>query len=224
MRISEVKITDIANHIKKIIILIGGQTTQSEAEFNYTVTAYKQIFANYTMQEIEYAIELVLKGTINYDLRLYDKPFSVSFIGGLMQKYVDWRRTEADYQKAKQNDDDQKTPEQIYHQMKTASLRAFEKYKKGDDEECRFYIYNWLYKNGFINPTQELWDKYYEEAKYELEKDLALEQSRYRRNKNDMKNIIEIFNNNNKRVDKTKEIALKEYFNDLIQSNINLKI
>ena len=115
----------------------------------------------------------------------------------------------------------EKTPEQIYKQMRTATINAFNLFKDGDKSDCRFYIYDWLNKNKFYEPSLEMKKKSMIEAENELL--YELDQQKLIAIPSKVKELVNSFENDKQiKINRAKEWVLIEFFNSLVETETNL--
>jgi len=201
---------------------ISGNSIPTDFEFEHLIKMYKIAFINHTLAEIDLAFDLALCGSIEYELNLYDKIFSVAFVSGLMNKYKEWKSTNTDYTKSKNKELPEKSEDEIYAYMKSAVINCFNEYKAGNPEFVKFHIYDWLDKNGFINTAVERKREFFGLAKIQLneemkhEKNLAISPSETSR-------IIDSYSGQTKQVNRAKELNLKDFFDGLIEMEIDIK-
>jgi len=113
----------------------------------------------------------------------------------------------------------EKTPEEIHAYMKAATIRRFNEYKQGVDT-IHFSIYDFLDKNKIINITPEVKRKTMEIVKMDVERELRentiLTFSKY-------KELSERISNPTTLINRSKEINLKNYFDELIKKDIKIE-
>ena len=148
--------------LKKIFVLLGiGETNMpTQMEFDFLAKKVRETFRMYTMKDIELAIDLVNEDKINYNLNLYDKPFSIPFLAGLMKKYKDYRNKNKDYLNALRPQDEAPEPskEQIMEEMKAGVLELYENVKNNTAtfDDYYWYYYNYLERDlGIIKLTYQ---------------------------------------------------------------------
>lgn len=214
---------NVADHIKRMYILIGIPSSKipDQLEFDFLLRSYKTAFAKYSLKEIEYAFELAVNGTINYDLKLYDSSFSVVYVSGLMKKYAEWKRNEFDFKKATQKALPEISEADKFAKMKASSLKAFDDFKAGDVSGVGFYIYNFLNDLGIIDPSPEKKHSAIREAEKNRRSELNANKG-YVSNRR-FKELTESFENTDSlTVNRAKEINLRQFFSDLIEMDDEL--
>jgi len=195
----------------------------TENEFQFLIKSYSSTFKMWSIKEIEHAVELTLNGTIQSDLKLYGNQFSMVLISDVISKYKEWRKNESDYKKLrKPMPEKEKTPEEIYQIMRNAALKAFELFKEGDQSDCKHYIFDWLNRNKFLEPTPERKRESMRQAENELL--YELEQKKVLVAPSQAKILMKAFEDDKQvKINRAKEWVLIEFFKALKETDSQLK-
>jgi hypothetical protein len=140
-KISDSTESEVMTLLKYIFAFVGLKDYPFEEEFLILSKATKRLLFNFTSKEITYAFDLAIKGTIQYDLNLYDKSFSIVYLSGLMNEYEKYRASvNAKYKKLLEEIETQeKAPSQEeikllnYKAAKEGCIDLFSKIKSGKD-------------------------------------------------------------------------------------------
>lgn len=217
-------VKNISDHLKRLFIVLGLSERQipNEIEYGILLNTYKTFFSEYSIKEIEYAIELSIKDKIQVELNLYDKPFSVVHISNIMKKYKAWRNENSDFKnnRALLAAPPEKTPDEIWNIMAAAAIKSFNNYKEGNPENIKSHIYDWLDENKIINISKELKWEAVKKAKgmlgNEAESKMDFPIYKYR-------SIVKMYSSESVEISRAKEILLKDYYNGLIEFEENLQ-
>jgi len=143
-------IITIKNFLKKLFVVIGVSKANmpTQVEFDFLADKIRTTFRNYTLADIELAFDLAIEDKINYNLNLFDKPFSIQFLSGLMKKYKEYRNKSKEYLAALEPPKEEIIPskEDVMEDMKRGVLELFEGLKDGTAtfDDCYWYYYNYL--------------------------------------------------------------------------------
>lgn len=221
-KIIDESLQNIAAHIKRIFMILGisGNNVPQDLEFDFLVRTYKLSFSQFTLKEIELAFKLAINLTIEYNLNLYDKMFSVVYVSDLMKRYTDYKRQSTEYQKSRVEFIPEKSEAEIYAIMKTAALDSFTEYKKGNPEYVKFYIYDWLNRNEILVPTLERKKTAMIRAKEQIEAELNSKKGLISRSR--LIDLERMLLGEGVQIARAKELNLKEFFDDMIETGTEL--
>lgn len=98
-RISGCNREELAQMFRRLMVLIGasGVNVPTELEASLLIESAPIILGKWTTDDVITAFTLALKGDFEAELRLFDKPFSLMYVSGVMKAYDEFKR-EALYQ------------------------------------------------------------------------------------------------------------------------------
>lgn len=214
-KLPAVKIEEVKAHLKRMWVLLGLNLSNypEQVEFDYLSAKYREIYARYSIRDIELAVDLALNGSIDQKLNLYDKPFSPAFFSPLMIKFTEYRRQESRQQSA--INEEEKTAFEIWEIKADAVLNLWDKFAAGltDIADFNWFNYNFLsHTCKILQPSKEQIQAAEIKAKSLL--DIEVEAINRHRKNMFIRTIREAAGTNSIK-DKAKEIILFNYFTEL---------
>jgi len=206
-RIKEVptqKITTMINRIVMIAGLPGNAIPEDSTSFphaTYLVKMIRELFGNYTPEEVVHAFKLAVKGTIKADLKTYGAMLSTEYIGAVMRSYAEYKsaiKNENRHKLISSNTDEVKTDITDDEKRKLAQdsfMLAYEQYyQKGIIANYGDTTYNFMVRNKMFSPDiteKSVMNESIKEAKAELE--TKREQTVYSAERTRLKDMISMF-------------------------------
>lgn len=223
-RLDQCKHGEIVKLLQELLVLIGAGDSNipEKPEIAYLAQTAPFVIGKWTLAEIRHAFFLAMKGEIEYNLNLYDKPLSIMYISNLMKVYAAYRG-DAQF-KATRNEPEAAIPPSDadrYKLMKDFALRSFDNHCKGAATwaDYPFTLYKWLEKIGVLKQSPELIGKFEAMAFVLVKSEMADEA--YTK---DLRTMIEALTPGNSSVQaKTYEFLLKLFFDDLVRQGEKLE-
>ena len=230
----EPKINNVpVDHIKQILryifglIGLSGDKFPDEGEKVIIIDYIKKEMARYSLMDLKLAFTLYVQQKLDYRDAHYSK-FSVLFLENVIQSYQRYRVSLNIFQKT-ELPQPEPTPDEIEEIHKQSTLLKFNNYiKTGIISDPGNASYNWLDKNGFIKFSVERKKIIFQQAQTEIIKEKSKqlqceilgEGYKLKSIKNE---IAEIREGGDPAVIAAKKLALKEYFNDIIEIGTTLQ-
>lgn len=190
-KISDEDSVNITLFMKKLFVLLGLSSinTPTQQQFDMLRAAMVSVLGDFTLSEILYAVDLALKGEIEYDLNLYNKPFSIPFLSGLMNKYKNLR-ADVIIKNRSLEPGDALSDDEKDKIMDDAIERYIDQYKSGNKPNIMtWHYYDYLEKKGLINLSIDQKGEYMAKAKdisykksNNLSREIGLVGSKFERN------------------------------------------
>lgn len=232
-RLGNVRSQDINTFLLKIYFLLGISEANRPDLTNQKllIDLFRVEFNDYTLKEIELAFTLARKGMIDYNLKLYDRPFSIQFVADLMIVYRRYRNDHNDYKNyIKLPEETEPTEQEIFIKMRKMVLSTFEKFKKNNDDirEITYTDYNFIERYSFLfSPNLEQKQKAMNEASISI----ANEDNESKKWSIATKGIIaatrdkaQNLDNKQRVVNRAKELIVIDYFKNLIEMDMDLEL
>ncbi len=156
--------------LKNLFVLIGlsNANTPTQQQFEVLRAAFRQVLGTFTIKEVMLAVEMSLKGQIDYELNLYGKPFSVQFIAKLMLLYKKKRspvRLKMQADKRELESEVKLSQDEKDSIMDNAIAIYINDYMSGNiPEKQTFHYYDHLVEKGKINLSPDEKNKLMEDA------------------------------------------------------------
>lgn len=191
--------------------MVGQRELPNEVGIKILIDYIKGSLWRFTPSEFKLAFTLLADGKLDIDREHYQS-FSTMFLGKVMEAYSHFR---FNYLQSETSDIGfNPTKEEIYKYMKGRCLIAFQEYK----EKKRIIDfgnskYRFLVDQGILKFSNERWEKMILQAKKELDKETS--------ESGNLRYVLKRFDDFDTDI-VAKEIALKIFFDDLIEMGIEL--
>jgi hypothetical protein len=228
MRIYEAGTEKIKEIIRYLLVMIGfpPEKYPDKTEILVLVDYMMKELRSFSLMDVKIAFTLYVQQRLDFKGSHYNK-FSILFLENIMQSYNRYR-VNLNIKNDTPVDQPEPDAEQIEQINREATLLKFKNYiETGTISDPGNASYNWLDKKGFIRFSIERKKAIFEEAKKQaisekssqLGKELLHEGNNVKQIK---KEISAIRENGDPAVIAAKKMALKEYFNDLIEIDARL--
>lgn len=186
------------------------------------------VYSDLTLEEIYKAFELERYGLYGVKTEHYQQ-FNADYVSNVLQKFKKWRQ-EARMQHNISADQKSEPKVELSEQekrdlMDKAIIRSFDEYLANSEISIPCgHIFDELYERKMF-PENTDYQKKYQIAKFQIEKELKSEKSPHRQERLKIKEAIEsLGNTNNEKVlARAKMLVLKEYFDSLKEINAHVK-
>jgi len=169
----------IRKMLLRLFLKIGLKELPNEAEKQVLVDGVKKILKNYTVEDIENAFDAAMLGTIQFDLRLYDRTFCIVFLSDLMRVYESYRSATMikymtaieEAKRSEESPSEEVRKRRNYESVKKGCLDLFDKCKKCAVPICDIDVspkncrYEFLTSLGLFNYSQSQVDDFRTKAK-----------------------------------------------------------
>ena len=174
------------------------------------------VIGKWTTEEVINAFTLALAGEIDAELKLYDKPFSLLYVGNVMKVYethkrealARWNREQGQLPEAKP------TEQEITALMQRHAIQSYEAHcsGKGSWNTYNSALYDWLHRIGAISFAPGR----IEAAEREAERIVRTEIVQDYGIGGEMRKLLDGLNAESSRVQsKAKELLLRGFFDDM---------
>lgn len=226
-KIKDKGLSDIGKFVNKLEVLLGVKD-MSDAEYVTLSAKLRDTWPEMSYEDIELAIDLVNKGEFEYDLELYGKALSITFISGLIKKYKAYKQSHPDFKKiislpAKT----EPTENEQYQVLKNGIIELWEKFSKGEDifHELKWYFYSTLDKYcDLFNPSQESKLEAMERAKPLTEAKLKADREKAMIAKGYVAAAMPTRPKESQVKDKAKELLMVDFFKGLKEMDMELEL
>ena len=225
--ITSVTIKDATNKEIRMMLLyitkmVGVVNVPSESEEIVLLDYVHSSLSKFTLDEFKLAFKLYCDGQLDTDREHFQKISSL-YLGRIMESYVRWRYRFTN--KGTEETTTKPTPEEHEKNMKEGCIRLFERYKRTKeiiDFGCIHYKY--LRRNKFIKLTDDDIERIQDQALGVLR---IRESEKGRDGMREIKDSLKNFNpdseeNKLRLLDICMEIALKEYFDEMLENEITM--
>jgi len=190
-------------------------------------------FSDLTVEEIYKAFELERYGELGEKTKHYDT-FNADYVSDVLRKYKLWRQNvrmanNLPLLNSKVEESVELSEEEKDRITRNGIVSAFNDYREnGELPTPNFWIFDYLYEKGIINkdtPEKQaefarIWSKAEEEIKAEITAKKSLKREEQRSNRQILEEIAN--GKSNLVILRSKKIAVRDFFNDLVLNNKNL--
>jgi hypothetical protein len=217
-RITACSREELAQMFRRLMVLIGaaGVNIPTDIEASFLLESAPQVIGKYTTDEVLTAFTLAIKGDIQAELTLYDKPFNLKYVGDVMKAYDEFKK-EAMYQHRKHQ------PELPAHvpsraeldaQMRVEALECYRLHCEGRGNWSNYHppLYDYLTRLNVVLFAPER----IERAKVEAMRIIRSEAAITPQYTQTMQELLKKLTPEDSRVErKAKEMLLREFFEEL---------
>ena len=127
---SDADIVDTVHMLRRFYAKMGIMEIPDDEILLVLIDSIRSVIGNWRISEVEYAFDLGLKGTVDIDTNLYNKPLNIVFLSNLMNAYRVFIRPAI--QKQKNTVKERVYTDQEKEEIKINNIKgSFDFYKKG---------------------------------------------------------------------------------------------
>lgn len=217
-RIASCNREELAQMFRRLMVLIGasGVNVPFEVEASLLIESAPIILGKWTTDDVITAFTLALKGEIEAELRLFDKPFSLMYVSGVMKAYDDFKR-EALYQHHKHQPElpvHVPTRAELDAKMRDEALECYRLHCEGRGNWSNYHppLFDYLQRHGVLNFSPARIEKANKEAFAAVRSEIATTTPIGR----SVSDLLKALLPEDSRVErKAKEMLLREFFEEL---------
>lgn len=219
-RIDRCKRAEIVLLFQEMLVIIGaGDVNIPEPEeMKFIVDRAPLAIGKWTTSEVRHALSLALQGVIEFDLNLYNKPFSLRYVSELMREYEPLKNKTVitQRQQSPQLEAAAPTAEEINAQLRAWALKAFSNHieDKAIWHDYNPVLYDYFKREGVINLSPEKEESMKKLAFATVKDEMIVERHRAPASEQQvLKVLLESLDPSNNLVTrKFKELAVKDFF------------
>jgi hypothetical protein len=210
---------------RRVIVLIGasGANVPTKIEANLLLESAPLVIGRWTTAEVVNAFTLAMRGEIEAELKLYDKPFSLLYVSNVMKVYEAYRN-EALHKHGKEVGQlPERTAPTIEEQramMRQEALTCYDRHCRGEANAFNYHppLFDYLKEMGVICFSPQRIARAEVEAIGKVKAELMLGTFGGR-----LKELLDKCDKNNTQVQrKAKEMLLREFMTELQQGGNEL--
>lgn len=185
------------------------------------------LYSDLTLEEIYKAFELERHGAYEEKTEHYQL-FNAEWVSSILKKYRSWKTTariQYNISNSPIAEETKLSPEQEDEALQKATIRLYNEFCETDEVSIPcFHVFDFLYEGKFF-PANVDYQKKYEIAKFQIEKELKGEKSLNRQERNKIEETLkEIQEKKNPKVLlRAKQLVLKDYFTDLKEMSMSME-
>lgn len=185
------------------------------------------LYSDLTLEEVYKAFELERHGAYEEKTEHYQL-FNAEWVSSILKKYRSWKTTariQYNISNPQIIEETKLSPEQEYEALQKASIRLYNEFRETNEVSIPcFHVFDFLYEGKFF-PANVDYQKKYEIAKFQIEKELKGEKSLNRQERNKIEESLkEVQEKKNPKVLlRAKQLVLKDYFTDLKEMNMSME-
>lgn len=218
---------ELSQLFRRIMVLVGvsNQNVPTKIDADLLLDTAPAVIGKWTLQEVLLAFQMALKGEIEAELNLYDKPFSLMYVSNVLKAY-DALRRDALHKHNREIDllpeSKEPTLEERNALMRREALTCYARHCSGEANSFDYHpaLYDYLQRIGAVLFSPERIQRATEEAIRQIK----VEAVRGNGYTTDMRDALARLSSKDTPVErKAKELLLREFFVELNNGHNELK-